>query len=270
VASPDLFRTLKAPILSGRAFTSADTPTTEPVVIVNDTLVRTQSPATDPIGRSISVGRETVRIVGVVADIHDDGLDVPVAPRIYFPVFQRSSNALTVFYRSTVDPATLNGPVERAIHAIDSTLPVYGQSTMEELLTDSTVRRRVVLSLMGTFAVVALLLAALGTYGVMSVAANQRVREIGIRIALGAQPRHIERLMVGPGFALAAAGMAMGIISAMFLTRLMRTVLFAVAPTDVVTYAAVSVLLMAVALVACYLPARRATKQDPLVALRSE
>ena len=222
-----------------------------------------------PIGRSISLGRATVRIVGVVSDIHGDGLDVPVALRVYFPLFQRSSNALTVFYRSTVEPGSLNAAVERAIHAIDSTLPVYGQSTMEELLADSMVRRRV-LSLMAAFAAVMLLLAALGTYGVMSVAANQRVREIGIRIALGAQPRHIERLMVGPGFALAGAGVAAGRVSAVFLTRLMRTVLFAVAPTDALTYAAVSALLVLVALVACYVPAHRATKQDPLVALRSE
>jgi predicted permease len=270
VASPAYFRTLKAPILSGRPFTTADAPGGELVAIVNDTLAKTHSPGQDPIGRSISLGRATVRIVGIVSDIHDDGLDVPVAPRIYFPILQRSSNALTVFYRSTVDPGSLNGAVERAIHAVDSTLPVYGQSTMQDLLADSMVRRRVVLSLMAAFAVVALLLAALGTYGVMSVAANQRIREIGIRIALGARPRHIERLMVGPGFALAGAGVAAGLVSAMFLTRLMRSVLFAVAPTDALTYVVVSVLLVIVALVACYVPARRATKQDPLVALRSE
>jgi len=269
VASPDYFATLKAPILSGRPFTTADGLSSEPVVIVNETLAKTQSPGKDPIGRSIAIGRP-VRIVGVVADIHDDGLDVPVTARVYFPIFQRSSNALTLFYRSSTDPATLHATIERTIHAIDPTLPVFGQSTMESLLADSTVRRKVVLSLMGGFALVALLLAAIGTYGVMSVAANQRVREIGIRMALGAQPGDIERLMLRPGLGLAAFGVVVGVVSAAFLARLMSAVLFAVTPTDVVTYAAVSLLLIVVALAACYVPARRATRQDPLIALRSE
>jgi len=270
IASPDYFATLKSPVLSGRAFTTADTAGSEPVVIVNETLAKTQSPGTDVVGRSIAVGRQSARIVGVVADIHDDGLDIPVASRVYFPLLQRSNNALTVFYRSTTDPASLNTEVERAIHAVDSTLPVFGQRTMEDLLADSMTRRKVVLSLMGAFGVVALLLAAIGTYGVMSVAANQRVREIGIRMALGAQRRDIERLIVRPGLVLAVAGVAAGVATAALLARLMSAVLFAVASTDVMTYAAVSLLLIAVTLMACYVPARRATKQDPLTALRTE
>jgi predicted permease len=270
VASPDYFATLKAPVLSGRAFTGADVPTSEPVVMVNETLAKTQSPGKDPVGRSIALGRQSARIVGVVADIHDDGLDVPVTARVYFPLFQRSSNALTLYYRSSTDPGSLNTTIERTIHAVDPTLPVFGQSTMENLLADSMVRRKVVLSLMGGFAAVALLLAAIGTYGVMSVAASQRVREIGIRMALGAQPGDIERLMVRPGLTLAAAGIAAGVVGAALLARLMSAVLFAVTPTDALTYAAVSVLLILVAAAACYLPARRATKQDPLLALRAE
>jgi putative ABC transport system permease protein len=270
VASPDYFTTLRAPILSGRAFTPGDVPGSEPVAIVNQTLAKTQSPGKDPVGRSLALGRQSVRIVGVIADIHDDGLDVPVAPRVYFPLLQRGSNALTLYYRSSNDPASLNVSVERAIHAVDPTLPVYGQSTMERLLADSTVRRKIVLSLMGVFAVIALLLATIGTYGVMSVAASQRVREIGIRMALGAQRADIERLMVRPGLVLGIAGVAVGVASAVFLTRLMNAVLFAVTPTDALTYTSVSLLLLAVALAASYVPARRATRSDPLVALRSE
>ena len=270
VASPGYFSTLRSPILSGRAFTAADSPTSEPVAIVNQTLARTQSPGTDPVGRSLSLGQRTVRIVGLVADIHDDGLDVPVAARVYVPLFQRSGNALTLFYRSSTEPASLHAAVEREIHTVDATLPVFGQSTMENLLADSTVRRRVVLALIGAFALVALLLAAIGTYGVMSVAANQRVREIGIRLALGAQRRDIERLMIRPGLVLAGSGVAIGLLAATLVARLMNAVLFAVTPTDAPTYAAVSLLLILVALVACYMPARRATKQDPLIALRSE
>jgi putative ABC transport system permease protein len=270
VASADYFATLRSPILRGRGFTAADTAGSEPVVIVNDTLARTQSPGRDPVGRSILLGPRSARIVGVVADIHDDGLDVPVTSRVYFPLLQRSNNALTVFYRSATDPASLNTAVERAIHAVDPTLPVYGQSTMEQLLAGSMVRRIVVLTLMGAFAAVALLLAAVGTYGVMSVAAGQRVREIGIRVALGAQRADIQRLVLRPGLVLAAAGVLAGIASAALLTRLMRAVLFAVAPTDAMTYASASVLLLLVTLAACYVPARRATKQDPLIALRME
>jgi len=270
VASSEYFATLKAPILSGRAFTDADVRGSEPVAVVNDMLARTQSPGKDPVGRTLTLGQQTVRIVGVVADIHDDGLDVAVSPRVYLPLLQRSSNALTVFYRSSTDPASLNTSVERAIHAIDPTLPVFGQKTMEDLLDASTVRRKVVLSLMGAFAAVALLLAAIGTYGVMSVAASRRLREIGIRMALGAQRRDILGLIVRPGLWLAVTGVTVGVVGAALLAQLMRAVLFSVAPTDVVTYVAVSVLLIVVALAACYVPARRATKQDPLIALRTD
>ena len=141
---------------------------------------------------------------------------------------------------------------------------------MERLLADSMVRRKVVFSLMATFAIVALLLSAIGTYGVMNIAAGERVREIGIRMALGAQRRDIEQLMVRPGLTLAATGIALGIVGATLLTPLMSTVLFAVAPTDVLTYAVVSLVLIVVAVAACYVPARRATQHDPLIALRTE
>src|SRR3954463_6731596 len=246
VASPDYFATLQSPILRGRVFIEGDSAGTEPVVIVNETLAKTQSPGKDPVGRSIALGRQSARIVGVVADIHDDGLDAPVSSRIYFPLFQRSNNALTVFYRASTDPASLGPTIERTIHAVDPTLPVFGVSTMQDLLADSIVRRKIVMALMATFAAVALLLAAIGTYGVMSVAANERVREIGIRMALGAQRRDIELLMVRPGLSLAAGGVASGIISAAFLARLISGVLFAVTPTDAVTYVAVSLVLIVV------------------------
>src|SRR3954454_10934387 len=270
VASPNYFATLRSPILGGRAFTDADVAGAEPVAIVNERLAKTQSPGRDPVVRSVLLGRQSFRVVGVVADIHDDGLDAPVSARVYFPLLQRSNNALTVYYRSSTDPASLNTTIERTIHEIDPTLPLFGQSTMSSLLTDSMVRRRIVLSLMSAFAVVALLLAAVGTYGVMSVAAHQRVREIGIRMALGAQRRDIERLMVRPGLVLAAGGVAAGILTAVILARVMSAMLFAVAPTDALTYAAVALLLILVALAVCYIPARRATRRDPLVALRTE
>ncbi|MFZ0819674.1 MAG: ABC transporter permease [Candidatus Acidiferrales bacterium] len=272
VASPEYFTALKSPILSGRAFSVSDAEKSEKVVIVNETLVRTYSRGKNPVGRSISLLGQTQpsRIVGVVGDIHDDGLDVPVPARVYFPIYQRSGNSLTLYYRSSADPRGLNTNVEQAIHSVDPTLPVFGQRTLQNLMADSEVRRKFVLFLMGAFAVVALLLAALGTYGVMSFAANQRIREVGIRIALGAQRRDIIYLMIGPGLKIAFAGVAVGVVSAFILTRLMGTLLFEVAPTDIITYASLSVLLSLVTIVACVVPARRATRVDPMVALRHE
>src|SRR5262249_24093950 len=162
--------------------------------------------------------------------------------------------------RASGDPSALNKNVEQAIHSIDPTLPVFGQNTMQHLLADSELRRKFVLWLMGAFAGVALLLADLGTYGVMSFAANQRVREIGIRMALGAQRRDVVYLMLKPGLLLALAGVVVGTISALLLTRLMSALLFSVTATDALTYLTVPAILIAVALAACYIPARRATK----------
>jgi predicted permease len=272
IASPEYFSVLKSPMLGGRAFTNSDVEKSEKVVVVNETLGRTYSAGRNPVGRSISLlGPGLIyRIVGVVGDIHDDGLDVPVPPRVYFPIYQVSGNALTLFYRTTEDPRALNTSVEQAIHSVDPTLPVFGQRTLQSLMADSEVRRKFVLSLMGAFAVVALLLAALGTYGVMSFAANQRIREVGIRIALGAQRRDITFLMIGPGLKIALAGVAVGVVSALLLTRLMGALLFAVTPTDTATYVVLSSVLCFVAIVACVVPARRATRVDPMVALRHE
>jgi predicted permease len=272
IASPEYFAVLKSPILMGRAFTISDVEKSEKVAVVNETLARTFSPGKSLVGRSISLlgPGQDYRIVGVVGDIHDDGLDVAVPARIYFPIYQRSGNALTLFYRASGDPRTLNTPIERAIHSVDPTLPVFGQRAMQDLMADSEVRRKFILSLMAAFAMVALLLASLGTYGVMSFAANQRVREIGIRMALGAQRRDILYLMIGPGLRLALIGVAVGVGSALLLTRLMGALLFAVTPTDVLTYVSLSVLLIVVALVACLVPARRATKLEPMIALRNE
>ena len=271
VASPDYFSTLKSPILSGRAFTAAD------ALGSRAGRHRQRNAREDAVSgqgsRSAAASRSAGSRPASSASsptFTTMGSTCRWRREIYFPLFQRSNNALTVYYRSSTDPASLNTTVERAIHAIDPTLPVFGQSTMENLLADSMVRRKVVLSLMAAFAVVALLLAAIGTYGVMSVAAHQRVREIGIRMALGAQRRDIERLMVRPGLVLAAAGVAARHRQRGVPDAADERVLFAVAPTDAVTYASVSLLLILVALAACYVPARRATKQDPLVALRTE
>ncbi len=271
-ATPDFFRTLKVPLISGRYLSDDDTNQQQRVLVVNQTFVNRYSPARSPIGRTIFLnsGTNPARIVGVVGDIRDAGLDVPVEPRMYFDHLQIPNYAMTVYFRTKEAPGLLNDAVVRAIHSVNSDLPVYGLRTMKDQMAASEARRIFVLRLMAVFAAVALLLAALGTYGVMSYAMNQRTQEIGIRIALGAQRGDVVRLALKPGFILTSIGISAGIVASFFLTRLMSSLLFNVGATDAVTYIGVSLLLLFVALVACYIPARRATKVDPMVALRYE
>ena len=270
--SPDYFRLLKTPLIRGRFLDEGDADKKEVAAVVNDSFVRSYSRSREAVGRIIHSGRGVVpiRIVGVVGDVHYDGLDAPVGPRIYFSILQRPGYALTVYFRTTNAPGILNESVVQAIHAVDPTPPVFGVRAMEDLIAASEARRRFVLQLMEIFAAVALLLAAMGTYGVMAYAISQRTREIGIRVALGAQRRDIVLMALKPGIALTLAGLAGGLVAALFLTRLMSSLLFHVTATDFRTYTGVSLLLFGVALAASYIPARRATKVDPIVALRCE
>jgi predicted permease len=274
-ASPDFFRTLKVPLISGSFFSDDDTGQPQRVLVVNQTFVNRYSPGRSPVGRTILLGNSNnppppARIVGVVGDIRDAGLDVPVEPRMYFDQLQVPNYAMTVYFRTKEAPGLLNDAVVRAIHSVNSELPVYGLRTMRDQMATSEARRIFVLRLMEVFAAVALLLAALGTYGVMSYAMNQRTQEIGIRIALGAQRGDVVRLVLRPGLILTSIGIGAGIVVSLFLTRLMSSLLFNVRVNDAATYIGVSLLLMMVGLVACYIPARRATKVDPMVALRYE
>jgi putative ABC transport system permease protein len=271
-ATPDFFRTLKIPLISGRFLSDDDTNQQQRVLVVNQTFASRYSPQRSPIGRTIFIGTGTnpARIVGVVGDIRDAGLDVPVEPRMYFDHLQIPNYAMTVYFRTKEAPEVLNDAVVRAIHSVNSDLPVYGLRTMRDQMATSEARRIFVLRLMEVFAAVALLLAALGTYGVMSYAMNQRTQEIGIRIALGAQRGDVVHLMLQPGLILASIGVGVGMVASFFLTRLMSSLLFNIGANDAATYVGVSLLLMFVALVACYIPARRATKVDPMIALRYE
>jgi putative ABC transport system permease protein len=272
LASPDLFRVLKVPLVSGKIFSDDETGQQQRVLVVNQTFANRYSPQRSPIGRTIFVGNNNnpARIMGVVGDIHDLGLDVPVEPRMYFDLLQLPSYALTVYFKTTSAPESLNDPIVRAVHSVNSELPVYGLRTMKVQMAASEARRVFVLRLMEIFAAVALMLAALGTYGVMSYAMTQRTQEIGIRIALGAQRGDVVRLALRPGLILTSIGIGIGLVASLFLTRLMSSLLFGVGATDPATYIGVSLLLMLVALFACYIPARRATKVDPIVALRYE
>jgi putative ABC transport system permease protein len=205
-----------------------------------------------------------------VGDIKSDGLDAAIAPRIYLPVNQSPSYAMVVYLRTHAESGTLGDAVRREVQAIDPTIPVFEVRTMDEVVAKYLEQRRFALELLGVFAGVALLLASIGIYGVMAYTFSQRTNEIGIRMAMGAQRGDILKIAVGEGALIVAFGLAAGLAGSLVLTRFLQTMLFDVKPTDPITFAGISALLAAVALAACFVPARRAARVDPLVALRHE
>ncbi|MFN7949876.1 MAG: ABC transporter permease [Blastocatellia bacterium] len=274
--SNDYFRALGIPLLQGRVFSDADRESTPPVVVVNETLARRYWPKGEALGKRLKWGGwgqdEWLTIVGVVADVKVSALEAETLPAIYMPIFQipRSRSSVIYVVRTAGDAASLLPTLRRALSAIDAELPVYNLRTMNQVLAESVAQRRFTLLMLAGFAAVALLLAASGLYGVMSYAVTERTRELGIRLALGAQTADVLKLVLGEGMKLTALGMALGLAAAFALTRLMTNLLFGVRATDPLTFAGVALLLMFVALAACWLPARRATKVDPLIALKCE
>jgi predicted permease len=276
--SPDYFPLLQIPLVRGRIFTEADDSKGQRVVIVNETLARRYWPDGDAVGQHIQFAglnpRSTnfgwMTIVGVVGDIKSDGLDAATPSRIYLPVNQSPSYAMVVYLRTNVDPGILGDSVRREVQSVDPSIPVFGVLTMDELMAKYLEQRRFALELLGVFAAVALLLASIGIYGVMAYTFSQRTNEIGIRMAMGAQRSDILKIAVGEGAMIVVFGITAGVVGSFLLTRFLQTMLFDVNPTDPITFAAISGLLAAVALLACFVPARRATRVDPLVALRHE
>ncbi len=273
--TPDYFGVLQVPLLAGRNFAESDTDKSQQVVLIDQTLQRRYWPNDDPLGQQISFGgrpgqNPSFTIVGVVGDIKSDGFDAPSAPHIYLPVRQSPAYASVVFLRSAGNPEALGESIRHEVQSIDPHIPVFNMRTMDQIVTRSMAERRFALQLLGIFAGVALLLAAIGIYGVMAYSFSQRTHEIGVRIALGAQRVDIFRMAVGEGMQLVAIGLAIGLVGAAGLTRSVRTMLFGVSPADPITFGAISATLAAVAFLACYVPARRATRVDPLVALRDE
>ncbi len=273
----DYFRTMQIPLRAGRDFEPQDFADKAPLVgIANEALVRQYFPGEDPLGKRIRWARDPevrwITIVGVVADIKHFGLDLPEQPGLYSPYPQAApwKRWMTIVARTQSDPAGITHAVKEQIWKVDSQLPLTKVQTMHEVAAASFAARRFNMLLLAIFAGLALVLAAVGIYGVMSYAVTQRTQEIGIRMALGAQASDVLKLIVRNGMRLTLIGTAAGLAGAFALTRLMTTMLFGVTPTDVGTFATVSVVLIVVAFLACYLPARRATKVDPLVALRYE
>ncbi len=278
VVSPDYFRTLGIPLRIGRLLSAQDIAEAPAVTIINQAMATRYWGTENPVGKRFKIGsRESERpwltVVGVVGDVRQAGLNSDPLPELYSPFTQAHQQFVrprVLFVRTTGDPLQLIAAVKSQIWAVDKDQPINAVQTMEEVVARSLAPRRFNLWLLGVFAALALVLASVGIYGVISYAVSQRTREIGVRIALGAQPRDIFRLVVGQGFALTLDGVVIGLVAAFALTRWLESLLFGVSTTDPLTFAGVALLLTLTALLACYIPARRAMKVDPMAALRSE
>jgi len=271
--SPGYFRTLGIP-LRGRDFNEADTAQSQPVTILSEAAARQYFPGEDPVGKTIilsSFGDNPMTVIGVAGDVRNNALATDAGPTVYGSATVYSGwNPMFLAIRTAGDPAALTASMRAAVRAIDASVPAYDVRTAEELIAQSLGSRRFNMYLLGCFAAIALLLACVGLFGVMSYLVSMRTRDIGIRLALGAAPGSVLRLILSHGLLLTTIGVAIGVAGGLALTGTMRTLLFGVEPTDTVTFVSVPLLLIAVALVACYVPARHAMRVDPLIALRSE
>jgi putative ABC transport system permease protein len=275
--SSDYFNTMQIPLVSGQVFSTEDGPQAPTVVVVNQAMVNRYWPNQDPLGKRIKPGNADSKspwfvVKGVVKDSAQASLDRGIRPEIYFSLGQLAGQyrRMNLAVRTNVDPKSTLAAIQSAIREIDKDQPVYQVQTIDELIRESIGTRRFALMILILFAVLALVLAVSGIYGVISYSVTQRTQEIGIRMALGAEAKDVLRLVLGQFMRLTFVGVALGLIAAYALTRLMTTLLFGVTPTDLTTFVAVSISLSLVALIACLIRARRATRVDPLVALRYE
>jgi putative ABC transport system permease protein len=276
VATPDYFRALGIPLTRGRLFTDADRFESPQVVLLSEAARREYFPGENPLGRRVVLGwkndqrRAGGEVVGVVGDVKDLGLDEPAPAEIYLPHAQMGVGQMTIILRSDVPAASLAALVTRTVHGLDPNLPISSLRSLDAIIARSVSQPRFYMLLLGTFAVAALLLAAIGIFGVMSYAVTQQTREFGIRIALGADRGAIVRMVLTRAMLLITLGLGLGVAGALVVGRAMSTLLFDVSPQDPVTLLAVVSLLAGVAFLASYLPARRATRVDPMVALRAD
>jgi putative ABC transport system permease protein len=269
--STTYFEAIGIPLLKGRLFSEFDTVKSPPVVLINDTLARRDFPRENPVGKQLIVMNSLREIVGIVGTARQGALNLPASSEIYFPNLQfLIGQQASLVARTRIDPATLMGSVRRTVQSVDPDAPIVRVRTMRDVMADSMTRDRFNAVLMAVFAVLAMLLAAIGLYGVMAYGVAQRTQEIGVRIALGASRTDVLRLVVGQGLVLAASGLALGLPMAIVGAHLMQNLLFEIRPTDPGTLTAIALLLTSAALLACWIPARRATKVDPIAALRSE
>jgi putative ABC transport system permease protein len=273
-ASPDYFSALRIPVLDGRGLADADTAQSLKVAVVNRALAERFFPAGDAIGSRIRLGPNPKApwrtIVGIVGNVHHDGLEAEAAPEAFLPTAQDVTGDMALAVRGDGDPAALGTAIRDAVRAVDPSVTVWRMRTMASMLDEHVAPRRLAMVLVQGFALAALALALIGIYGVLSYTVSQRVPEIGVRMALGASPAEILRMTIRDGLRLAIPGILLGVAIALAATRMARAVLFNVSPTDPASYAVVTMSVMLVALLACYLPARRAARVDPLSAIRTQ
>jgi putative ABC transport system permease protein len=272
IVTANYFETLQIPLLQGRDFNAQDKRDALRVIVINDILAQRLWPGQEPIGKRLRVGfeREQREVIGVVGSIKQTTLDAVARPAMYLPHSQAPNSGMTVVVRTLGEPLSMAAAVREEVRAIDKDVPVSEVKTMERVLGASVAQPRFSMLLVGLFAALALILSAVGIYGVMSYSVSRRAHEIGVRMALGAGAAQVLKLVLKDGMTLALAGIGLGLLGAFALTRLMASLLFEVSAKDPGTFAGVAVFLGVVAFIACYIPARRATKVDPLTALRNE
>jgi predicted permease len=272
VATPGYFSVMDIPVVRGRTFTLEDRTGSEPVAVVSEAFAEHHWPGADPLGSWIvtrfSGQPQRIKIVGVVGELRHDSLDQPGREEIFLPLDQVGFGSITYVIRTSGDPAPLAETAKQAIWRHDPLLTFYDTKTVDELVSASVAPRRFSLVLVGAFAVVALVLAAAGIYGVLSFTTQRQTREFGVRMAMGATSREIARLVIGRGVRLGLIGLAIGVGAAIWAGRSMQSMLYEVSPFDPVTFGSVSAIALGISVLACYVPARRAMRVDPLVALR--
>jgi putative ABC transport system permease protein len=272
VATPNYFQTLGVPILGGRTFDGRDRPDKPQVAIINQSLAQHRFPGEDPVGHRISFdgGQTWTQIVGIVGDVRERTLDQAPADLIYLPYAQYPQMGPSLVARTQGDPMNIARAVVLHLYEVDPNQPAGRIQSLEQVRTDSIAAPRLTADLLGLFALLALAIAAAGIGGVMALSVSQRTHEIGVRMAIGARPAEIVRMILRQGMGLAIVGVALGVLAAFALTHMVRTFLFGVTPNDPLTFVGVAAVLSAAAYIACYVPARRAAQVDPLRALRTE
>jgi predicted permease len=273
VVTPEYFHLLGMTLLRGRLFSESDDDKSPAVAVINEAFARKHWPNENPVGKRLKLSPESpawTSVAGVVADARTESLAEGTIPQIYLCAYQRPAKDLAIFVRGRLDTAAIPVQLREQVQSVDAELPVFGAQTLNDLVSASLSERRFSMEMVGLFALTALLLAGLGIYGVISYMVRERTHEIGIRLALGAQSANIMQMVLRQGLRLAVAGAAFGLVCALVVSHLMAGLLYGVRPTDPLTFVGVALLLIGVALLACYIPARRAIRVDPLVALRHE
>jgi predicted permease len=267
---PQYFQTMRIPFVHGRDFDERDQEGAPGVVIINETMARRYWPGGEPLGRRIKLTKDWLEIVGIAKDVKNRSLSEAPQPFLYLPLLQDYRSSMILVARTVTEPEQVSQSVRAEVAALDPEIPIFDFKTLEEHVGISLYLQRMAATLLSIFGMLALSLAAIGLYGVMAHSVSQRTRELGIRVSVGAERRDIFILILGQGLAISVVGLLAGLLAALAVTRLTANLLYGVSATDPVTFIVIALLLLCVTLLACYVPARRATKVDPMTALRFE